>query len=258
MGEPLYHFRPDRIDDDAARRAYRRLHDAIRSADDDGPECFLAHATTNYDTALETAIEQDNRFRVVDGFSRRPGGGSEKYTLDAFAAATDSNRAVPVLHLHGAVGWYLNPDDTVERDPADRPYDDRRTPALLLPDDKKSPATFNAAAFQTWKQFDQLLTQATHVLFLGHSLHDQHIVQAVGRSDVRVAAVIYTEPDEAGNYPEPDETEVERCRDLLPEIVALPGKFGQNREWDDLDIDQLTRWLRASDPSSTPASSASI
>jgi hypothetical protein len=251
-------FGRDRIDDEKAIRAYEHLHFAIRHADgsasqsaderDNAAESFIAHATTNYDTAIEIALESDKSVEVVDGFQRRSGRGSATYTPELLTGSDvrSSTRFVPVVHLHGAVGWYSRPNGTVTAQPADEAYDDRRIPALLLPDKNKVPAGFDSPARETWLRFEQLLTMSTHVLVIGHSLHDAHVVDALRASNASICVIVHKRADPklrpglAGT-----EDEVRRIRSLLKEVTLLPGDFGSDHIEKFFDVDQLVQWLRS-------------
>lgn len=238
-------FGLDRIDRDAAIDSYRRLHALLRFADGDGPESAIAHATTNYDPAIELALDNIDGITLVDGFVRHAGGGREVYAPNLLADQWQTTDQVPILHVHGAVGWYFRNDGSITRRPTDDAYDEREAPALLLPDDTKNPDLFSIPIRETWGSLRRLIAEASHVLFVGHSLHDPHIVRAVREAGRPTAVVVYTTPDANGVYPEPSESEQTWVRSQLPEAVLLPGAFGQRAPWADIDERSLERWLLA-------------
>jgi hypothetical protein len=241
-------FGLERVDPGAAIDSYARLHALIRAADGDGAESYLAHATTNYDPAIEVAVQNTKGVRLVDGFVSQAGGGRQTYAPNLLADQWQTTDQVPVLHIHGAVGWYFQNDGTITRRPTDDEYDERQTPALLLPDNTKNPDLFTAPIRETWLSLNRLLQQASHVLFVGHSLHDPHIVAAVRAADRPTAVVAYAPPDAHGIYPEPPRDERDRISSLLPDATVLPGAFGQRAEWPDLDAQRLERWLLSTSP----------
>lgn len=237
-------FGLDRIDHAHAETAYRALHDLIRAADGGGPESHIAHATTNYDPAIEVAVVKDERLALVDGFAPRPGAGTAVYSPNLFTSQwINSTAHVPVVHIHGAVGWYLRSDGSIMRRPSDEPYDERQTPALLLPDDQKDPTALTSPARATWSAFNELLQEATHVLVVGHSLHDRHILDALRSASKRTAFVELSLPNERGVYSPPSATALKRYAVLLPNVTVISGCFGQRAPWHDIDERPLERWL---------------
>ena len=160
------HSAVDRV---AADRAYGSLLKALTI----GPH-QVTFATTNYDPAIEIGLrslgfETDLGVRSPDGLAHhrlRPGDliGEKK------------SGSVPVLHLHGATGWYRSGVEVMVYGP-DMPYVSALgAPAILLPDPKKTPE--RATAISTiWSAFDAALSEATHVLVIGHSLHDPYLVE---------------------------------------------------------------------------------
>lgn len=241
-------FGLERVNPEAAIDSYSRLHALIRAADGEGPESYLAHATTNYDPAIELAIGDSTNMKLVDGFVQHAGGGRETYAPNLLADQWQTTDQVPVLHIHGGVGWYFQEDGTITRPPTDDPYDERRAPALLLPDDTKNPDLFDAPIRETWESFERLLTMASHVLFLGYSLHDSHVVQTVRAASLPTAVVTYALPNLQGEYPAPPKVELTRIKGLIPKAVVLSGAFGQREEWPDLDAQGLERWLLTTSP----------
>jgi hypothetical protein len=254
LWQSLYlNFGRPRIDAERAYGSYHRLHEFIRTTyTANGLSPWISHATTNFDPAIEIAIDLEIQRdypnnEKVDGFSKVSGGGQDLWAPNLFnAARPNHNGYIPVMHLHGAVGWYFDEARGIKRRPTDEELSPADTPALLLPDDHKDPASFPTPIFQIWEEFKTLLQNATHVLFVGHSLHDPHLLSAVQSSGLPIAAVSLTEPDSKGLYEISRSADAGGLKELLPEIVLIPGKFGQLEEWPDLDVLALQQWIERS------------
>jgi hypothetical protein len=214
-------FGYERFDDGRARAAYDALRAAF--AHNGAVEASYWFATTNYDCAIEAAFSSLN-YKVLDGFEKR-GLGTPVLSPQGIAeTALQSNGHVPVLHLHGAVGWYRSEGGYIQQFPPDQPYNSSLgVPALLLPDNRKT-ATSLVGGEALWEEFDKLLDNATHLMFLGHSLHDQHLVDLVRTKNRNTAVVI--------RMPQDDEEEglrfaeqVEYVTDTLPDARWIAGEF---------------------------------
>jgi hypothetical protein len=136
----------------------------------------LCCATTNYDRSLEESIHRLG-WNADDGFR------AASPHLTAYLQAGDivpwgSTDEVPVLHLHGAVGWYQDSSHRVRRVPWNEPYDTRETPALLYPDPKKNPYQAEEVS-ALWERFRFAIRNSTHAIVLGHSLNDMHLLDAL-------------------------------------------------------------------------------
>ncbi|WP_370056365.1 SIR2 family protein [Leifsonia sp. EB41] len=242
-------FNQARIDENSAFHSYSALHDQLRSAFDERP-VFLAHVTTNFDHAIEAAIEKEGETSsedrvVLDGFARSYGGKAETWAPNLLTFSRLHDGEIPVVHLHGAVGWYFSDDgNTIRRRPSNELIDDRLTPALLLPDDNKEIGKFPTPLRQVWDQFLGLLASSTHVLVLGHSLHDPHLVKELRSSQKPIAVVAYTEPDAKGRFDLNNSSQAQSLRELLPEAKLLAGKFGQRGPHSDIDPIELKIWMR--------------
>lgn len=229
----------DQIDDVAATTQYDALHAALRVADGSGPESWIAHATTNYDTAIETALGS----KAKDGFVERSGQGSPVYAPDTLTSGWESTAEIPVVHLHGAVGWYYRQDGSITRLPADENYDDRRAPALLLPDDTKGVDTFTKPQVETWGQFRRLLQMSTHVVFIGHSLHDAHIVDAVVERDLSVCVIAHGKRDSTGTLPRPADSKVSQVRSYIPKAFVVMGELEGKNTTQPFDTNEVGKWM---------------
>ncbi|MEO7723036.1 MAG: SIR2 family protein [Pseudolysinimonas sp.] len=261
-------FGRNRIDTQKADRAYGALHSLIRESREGDMPCYIAHATTNFDTAIEVAIEESDypNTELLNGFANTSGYGRQRWSPNLLTTArTDSDGRIPVVHLHGAVGWYYDPanKNLIQRRPTDDGYDDRMTPALLLPDDTKRPDAFPGPLFEVWEQFIILLQQATHVFMIGHSLHDAHLVKAISEAGKPTAvmslgkATIVT-PNDApsplplghpSRLPRPmqwellDPKESDRIERLIPGASVIPGQFGEGALASDFDAETFTKFL---------------
>lgn len=160
-----------RVDIDTAANAYRELSSALDTLPDQRNRKLFS-VTTNYDRSGEAAWELVG-FKCDYGGRRRRPGGSMVLDVDQIRP-WDACNTVPHLHLHGAVGWYRD-EDGIRIEAADRAFDDRELPAVLYPDPAKDP-TNDADVQALWKVFDQALAEATHVLVIGHSLHDRPLL----------------------------------------------------------------------------------
>ncbi len=240
-------FGAGRVDDSRARTAYEGLHQQLRSVDGDGPECYIWHATTNFDTAIESAVEQLPGLRLVDGFIQRPGRRRDAFSANLLTdSILDSTQNIPVLHLHGAVGWYIGGDGQLSRRPADEGYDERMTPALLLPDNTKDAAGFDGPTALVWEQFVKLANQATHILVLGHSLHDAHIVNVLRESPAQIGYVCY-QPQKSGEWVVVDPEETKRINNLVQgkRVSLMSGDFDPSLGAETIDPSALRQFLLA-------------
>ena len=162
-------FGQGQIDDDKARKAYQALLDLLGE-----PRLILA--TTNYDRAGETALATLG-YDIDVGFRQRP---NRTPTLEPTNLVSKDWAKTPVVHLHGAVGWYER-DGLVGDHHADQPYNPSLgTPVVLYPDPEKDP-TNDAIVSQLWIEFSAALDTSDSVLVVGHSLHDPALVRALQR-----------------------------------------------------------------------------
>ena len=155
------------IDYDLAAAAYSQILAETN-------ECRLIVATTNYDRAAESALYMAGR-TTNTGFAGKP---HMTPALDPSGMLDDLTAEIPVIHLHGAVGWY-EAEGVVSDHYGDRPYNPTLgTPVVLYPDPDKDP-TSDALVQQLWDQFDKAIEIADLILVIGHSLHDPALVEAL-------------------------------------------------------------------------------
>jgi SIR2-like domain len=169
INESLYQqFGHERLDDERAIAAYRQLMAGLGD-----PE--LVVATTNYDRAVETALHRLGR-RVETGF--RSVSPDRTPVLDPAGLVEDRGDGTPVIHLHGAVGWY-EIDGIVKKHPANERFNPSLgTPVVLYPDPDKNPL-IEPSVMQLWAEFRVALQKADRVLVIGHSLHDPALVNVL-------------------------------------------------------------------------------
>lgn len=156
-------------------------------------------ATTNYDRSLEIGLDA-NGHRVNDGFGADTALATPTLAPEGIGNWVDENDpTVTVLHLHGAVGWYARPNGDIVSQYADQPYNESLgTPAIVPPDPRKDPLN-SPFVRAIWFEFRRVLTEATHVLILGHSLHDAPLVEAFREAaqDARFAIGFHDQPQDA-------------------------------------------------------------
>lgn len=212
INESLYdQFGMTRVADRAATEAYGGLLRALEELDEvEG----LVVATTNYDRAIEAGL-RGNDLTPETGFgppsersrSLDPSGLAERYMGD--------HKVVPVLHLHGAVGWYEKDGQVYDR-LGDLPFNPTLgTPVVLYPDPEKDP-TSDAAVEMLWREFRTALNRANRVLVLGHSLNDAALVREI-RSLPEATKVGVTVLEG---------TDDEWVRDKVPDASVIPATFG--------------------------------
>ncbi len=227
--ETLYElFGMQRVDDELAKDAYSRLLDKWL----DKPKSFVV-ATTNYDLSVDTALAETGH-TVTAGFPP-PSGRAPTFSprgIVDWEADTPHAGRIPVLHLHGAVGWYEQGGRVLQQ------YGDQGfnitlgRPVVLYPDPEKDP-TNDATVSVLWAEFRNALDPATHVLVIGHSLHDPALVAALAAKRDRVAVLVY----DGDGF----EDQLARVADLLPDAVIVLGEFGAEPRFQDSSV--LSKWV---------------
>jgi hypothetical protein len=214
-------FGREAIDDQKARTSYSRLIDHL----DLGPGEFLG-ATTNYDPSMEMGVSSPDR-QINTGFLDTPAWDTPTLRVSGMVDwQRQHGSRVPILHLHGAVGWYRRSDGSIAQYPADQRYN--RTlgiPVFLPPDPAKDP-TNDANVAEIWDEFRTALSSATHVLALGHSLNDPALITAI--RDVGPQANLLV----ATLYPNRDLID-----ERLPEAEIIELEFGPS-----FDSPELRDW----------------
>jgi hypothetical protein len=159
----------------------------------------IQFATTNYDRSLEIGLNA-NGHTVDDGFKADTDLETPKLAPDGMGGwVSENDPTVTVLHLHGAVGWYARPNGDIVSQYADQPYNESLgTPAIVPPDPRKDPLN-SPYVRAIWFEFRRVLAQATHVLILGHSLHDVPLVEAFREQaeEAKFAISYHDQPQDA-------------------------------------------------------------
>lgn len=213
-------FAASRISQVSARDAYGQLLEECRLASDSK----LVFATTNYDPAIELGLLELNRrpFWGEDGSIR----GESETRIHVQGMATLPHHLTPVMHLHGMVGWYRKPDQQVYAIRAQSYNPQWGQPALLLPDLVKSYEE-DALIAALWHEFDQALLDASHVLVIGHSLHDEHLVERLGSVGVqtRLAVGVYAGSSEGAA--DIAKNQAAEFNSILPRATMIGMQFGR-------------------------------
>jgi SIR2-like domain len=192
LRETLYReFGVQAVDRSKCRLAIESLMEALHGHDG------VQFATTNYDRCLEAGLEERGT-RVRDGFEARSGLETPRLNPEGLSRwASEEDPSVTVIHLHGAVGWYATGDGGIVSQYADQPFNPTLgTPVILPPDPNKDPARSGFVKV-IWGEFTKALAEATHVLVLGHSLHDRAMLEAFSAHapNARFAVSFLTEPN---------------------------------------------------------------
>jgi hypothetical protein len=180
-------------------------------------------ATTNYDPSLELAFNL-MQYQPDDGFRRRLPVATPYFDATGIGTWKDEESRVVVLHLHGAVGWYRGADGRILYQAPDQNYNPTLgTPVILLPDPQKDPF-IDADVSTIWSELTGAVREATHVLVIGHSLHDSALLRLLsGRSTQRLAVL---SPD-ANLYPE----EITKMANILMTDFGPDGDVSGVAEW---------------------------
>ena len=182
------------IDPELARKAYAGLIDllGIRSTP-------FVIATTNYDLAAEVALDLIG-LEYTNGFDTATIGTRFLRPRNIVDWPNGHRDKVPVLHLHGAVGWYRKPgDDRVYYQPPDQEFNATLgTPAVIAPDPEKDPEN-DPSVGGIWREFRSALEGATHIVVIGHSLTDEPLVRALSASKHNRILVIRPDISDLGS-----------------------------------------------------------
>ncbi|BEP14826.1 hypothetical protein acdb102_31370 [Acidothermaceae bacterium B102] len=246
-------FSVDKLDDHKCRAAYQGLVDRLVE-----PDSYLAIATTNYDVSAEIGLNgwTTKSGRIIGtrtGLERRNPYTAERLEQSAVAqmrddfAGASGNFPVPVMYLHGAVGWYWEDGEIRVPSARNQPFDPSREPAILLPDDRKTAGSLRGGE-GLWDQFQLISRAATHIGFMGHSLHDRHLLavvnDAVG-SFPKKLAVFWYEGSAGDDLNTKSATHVkewdrEYIKNVLPGAEIILCRFGEKPIFDE---PALRAWL---------------
>ena len=228
-------FGASAVDATRAARAYETLFTTLSKEIG-----TITIATTNYDFSAELGIAKLGRKPIIgrQADSLQTPRLEPRGILDR-AEAGD----VPVLHLHGGVGWYRSGDQILCQG-IEQPYNSTLgQPALLLPDPNKDPASA-AGVSALWDEFDLALRRASHVLVVGHSLHDATLVERLRITAARkgvALAISFFEPDDDSPAEEREAASAERERlRNLTEAATIGLRFGPDLH---INSNDLRAWL---------------
>jgi hypothetical protein len=211
------------------------------------PNDALVFATTNYDVLGELAIGQLGR--RVDWGEPPVLQGVTETTIDVRGLIDGMPRYVPVLHLHGRVGWYRRrePDERLYATTVTQHQEGFGVPLVMLPDPDKVYLDDDVIAV-LWQQFEQALARAKRVLIVGHSLNDRSLVRAV-RVNVepldRLGVTVLAAEDDASHPHETAVPVLEMMRQELRNAAIIPLRFGRNM---DASRGVFEQWLVRSGP----------
>jgi hypothetical protein len=222
--ESLYeHFSVECIDVTAAARSYARLLHDLRMGTADS----LVYATTNYDPVGEYAIERLGALPDWGAPRQVHENGSAPLRVDRIIDGLP--RYVPVLHLHGRVGWHRRQDDGAYQS-AEIARHERGlgVPIITLPDTCQA-ANTEPVIGALWDQFERALRRARRVFVLGHSLNDRALVDSLRRNispPHRLAVGILGREDDAGEVDPSAASTMNTVRDFLPGACMITVRFG--------------------------------
>jgi hypothetical protein len=191
--ESLYElFAEPNYDLEKAARSYKEMLEVLGVT----RGTRFVYATTNYDALGEIALQQiGHRVDWGEQMQARDG----EVPVDVEGLVDGLGRSVPVLHLHGRVGWYRRSTSEGHTAPfairTTRHNPGYGTPIVMLPDPNKAYDSDDIVS-SLWRQFEDALSRAKRVLVIGHSLHDDALVRALsGIEDKRrLAIALYAEP----------------------------------------------------------------
>jgi hypothetical protein len=209
------------IDEAKAVDAYDGLLEVLGRPKD------LVMVTTNYDPAIELALSGLG-MRPETGFERTPGKPPHLEPEGMVERLREIPGTVPVLHLHGAVGWYEKKGQVLEHH-QHLPFEHSNgRPVVLYPDPEKDP-TRDSLVHALWDEFKAALRDATHVLVIGHSLHDPALVGRLAEASMsaNVAIGLLGLPGPQGDKLVVDDLTRKRIQALFPRLSAHPSmRFG--------------------------------
>ena len=225
------------VDLRAASSAYGRLLDALEMVP---RQSRLVLATTNYDTIGERALT-DNGWLPDWGEVPPQLFDSAVLPIQVNGILDGMPRYVPVLHLHGCVGWYRK-DDHVMPTRASRYDSSFGTPVVVYPDPAKE-YDGDVVIAGLWSQFCVALDRAKRVLILGHSLNDRAVLQEVlrrVRPHSRIAVSILADAGDGTKFDSSATPLMELVRTELSQARIFLLRFGPDFE---PDRSSLRTWL---------------
>jgi hypothetical protein len=210
------------VDLDAAARAYQGLFHSLGLG---GAGSRLVYATTNYDTIGEHAIERSGGY---PDWGQPPSlENRANYSLVIPGLLDAMPRYVPVLHLHGRVGWYRR-DGQVHAANVVKHQQGFGVPVVMLPDPDKI-YDQDDVIIAIWREFSEALSRAKRVLVLGHSLHDRYLVRTLVQHVDPLERLAVTVLADQTDPERPDESVASfpaKVAQLLGNAAIIPMRFG--------------------------------
>ena len=191
-------------------------------------------ATTNYDWVAEEALLSLGHHLDRGFVAPLHSGGDGRIDVSGMVSQIDSRR-VPILHLHGAIGWYKRDDGSSYVTNVTRHDTISGTPIIMLPDPMKSYETGDAIE-DIWSEFRIGLARAKKVFVFGHSVNDPQLIRALSEEvepKARIAVGLLGNGKNGVQFHQSAKPIEEKINEVLGGTVTLvPIIFGQ-RLWDD-------------------------
>ncbi len=188
----------------------------------------IVYATTNYDVVSEYVIERLGG--MPDWGEQRTLIASGEAPLRVDRLLDGMPRYVPVLHLHGRIGWYRKEGGESYSGNVSRHLEGYGVPIVMLPDPEKVYNT-DSVISALWSQFEEALQRARRVLVLGHSLNDRALVEALQRNVTppeRVAVTVLADSDQPTHLADEAAPAFQILSSELPAAAIVPIRFAQN------------------------------
>lgn len=219
------------INDQAAASAYGWLLQQLQIA----PGSSFVYATTNYDIVGETALGHLD-YLVDWGRPPQLTNPSPDAPLRVERLLNGLPRYVPVIHLHGRIGWYLRQDGTIRDYIVSNHNKEWGAPVVMWPDDQKDASTYAATRVidDLWAQLREALGRAQKVVVLGHSLHDPFLTRALREHVPSNRLVVTTLGDENPTH----QHDIARMRNEIGDATFMLLEFRESPS----DGDELAKW----------------
>ena len=211
------------VDIGMAQQAYGALFSELGV----GPGSRMVYATTNYDLIGERAIARLGGLPDAGDVETGPFQNDRIVRVDRIIDGIP--RFIPVLHLHGRVGWFRQPDGQITAVvPGSRFDSSVGVPVVMLPDlekDYASEVTINTL----WSQLAEAVRRAKMVVVLGHSLHDESLIRTLVENvqlPTRLAVSVLASATEPSKLANDEAASVrERLHERLPMADEVLCRF---------------------------------
>lgn len=223
--ESLYESFADAATDlDTAAQAYQGLFHSLGLG---GPDSRLVYATTNYDTIGEQAIQRSGGHPDRGQPPSLEHQGEHPLVIPGLLDGLP--RYVPVMHLHGRVGWYRR-DGRVYGANVFKHQQGFGIPVVMLPDPDKV-CDQDDIIIAMWREFSGALARAKRVFVLGHSLNDRYLLRALVQNVEpldRIAVTVLADKADPGR-PDESATPVRaKVSQVLGNAAIIPIRFGSS------------------------------